>query len=80
MAAEKALKRVAGIKQTCAAIKNGNAACVYIASDVSPQVVTKVAELCELNDIVPITSLTSREIAGDCHIDVPCSASAILGS
>lgn len=72
------LKRVAGIKQTRNAIKDGSALCVYVAYDVQPKAVAEVLRLCEEYGVETIRDKSSHDIAKLCHIDVPCSASAVL--
>ena len=70
--------RVAGIKQTRAAVEAGRADAVYIAEDAEPSAVGGIAALCREKGIEVIYVPTRRELAKACRIDVPCAAAARL--
>ena len=68
--------RVAGIKQTRAAILSGNIKGVYVAADAQPSAVAQILELCRERGISPMTEYSARNIGRACGIDVPCAAAA----
>lgn len=70
--------RVAGIKQTRAAIEADRADAVYIAEDAEPSAVDGIISLCRDKGIDVIYVPTRRELAKACRIDVPCAAAARL--
>lgn len=70
--------RVAGIKQTRAAILSGKSECVYVAADAQPSAVAEILELCRDNGISPVTEYSAHDIGRACSIDVPCAAAAII--
>ena len=70
--------KVAGIKQTKAAIKSQNALVVYVANDAAPQAVSEVVDLCKEVNVELVCDYTRKELAKACRIDVPCAAAAVL--
>lgn len=70
--------KVAGIKQTKAAIKSGEAIAVYVACDVDPSLIAEVVALCEKFSVELVAEPTRAELAKACKIDVPCAAAAAL--
>ncbi len=70
--------KVAGIKQTKAAIKSQRALVVYVASDAAPQAVSEVVEFCKEMGVELVCDYTRKELAKACRIDVPCAAAAVL--
>lgn len=70
--------KVAGIKQTKAAIKTQNALVVFVANDAAPQAVSEVVDLCKEMKVELVCDYTRKELAKACRIDVPCAAAAVL--
>lgn len=70
--------KVAGIKQTRAAVKARDALVVYIAKDADLHMVSEIASLCEEMNIELVCEYTRKELAKACRIDVPCAAAAVL--
>ncbi len=70
--------KVAGIKQTKAAVNSGKAMVVYIANDVDLHMVSGIASLCEEMNVELVCGYTRKELARACRIDVPCAAAAVL--
>ena len=70
--------KVAGIKQTKAAINSGGALVVYVACDADPCAVEVVSKLCCERGIELVCDYTRKELAKACRIDVPCAAAAVL--
>lgn len=70
--------KVAGIKQTKAAVNNNQALVVYTAKDAGPQLVEPIEALCREKGIELVSDCTRKELAKACHIEVPCAAAAVL--
>lgn len=70
--------KVAGLKQTRAAVLSGKAAVVYLAMDSAPNIVDEVSKLCCGHGVEIVSVGTRRELAKACRIDVPCAVAAAL--
>ncbi len=70
--------KVAGIKQTKAAIKSRKALVVFVGSDAAPSAVGEVIDLCKEMDVELVCDHTRKELAKACRIDVPCAAATVL--
>ena len=70
--------KVAGIKQTKAAIMSDKAAVVYVACDADPCAVDGISILCGERGVEVVCGCTRKELAKACKIDVPCAAAAVL--
>ncbi len=74
----KASNKTIGMKQTLKAVRNGNAAKVFLARDVDDFVANKIEEQCREHN-VPIIMVDSMELLGKaCGIDVGAATAAIL--
>lgn len=72
--------RVAGIKQTRAAVMSGRTKRVYVACDAQPSAVAPILELCRNRGISPVTEFSAHDIGRACSIDVPCAAAAVIAA
>lgn len=78
LATLKNANRVIGIKQVTKAVKRGNAAMVFIATDAEKRVTDPVKELCE-NMSVPVQEgFMMKELGEACAIEVGAAAVAVL--
>ncbi len=70
--------RVAGVKQTKAAVAENKVQVVYLACDAAPTMTEPIARLCREKGIELISDCTRKELAKACRIDVLCAAAAVL--
>lgn len=68
-------RRVAGVRQTLKAIRQGRAEKVYVASDIDPVIFDTVVKAAKEAEI-PVEKTDARELGKLCGIDVPTSAAA----
>ncbi|MDO4178464.1 MAG: ribosomal L7Ae/L30e/S12e/Gadd45 family protein [Phascolarctobacterium sp.] len=77
-ALKQATQRTVGVKMTEKAVKKQLVKLVFIANDADEHVVEKLRELCETNNISPLTSWNMLELGRACGIHVKAAACAIL--
>lgn len=77
-ALKQATQRTVGVKQTEKAIAKKAVKLVFIANDADEHVIERLRELCEANNIAPITKWNMLELGRACGIHVKAAACAIL--
>lgn len=77
-ALKQATQRIVGVKQTEKAVAKQVVKLVFIASDADEHVTERLRELCEANNIVPITEFNMLELGRACGIHVKAAACAVL--
>lgn len=77
-ALKQATQRTVGVKQTEKAVAKQAVKLVFIASDSDEHVVERLRELCEANNIAPITKWNMLELGRACGIHVKAAACAVL--
>lgn len=70
--------KVAGVKQTKAAVNSGSASVVYVASDADITLTEPIINLCKEKGVEIVLGHTRKELAKAAHIEVPCAAAAII--
>ncbi len=71
-------KKLVGIKQSRRAIKNNEAATVYIAEDAEQRIKAPFFELCAEMSVNVIDVPTMRELGEACGIDVGAAVAVLL--
>lgn len=71
-------RKLAGINQCRKAVKNGEAAALFIAEDVENRVRLSLMELCAEHGVEAVTVPTMRELGKACGIEVGAAAAVVL--
>lgn len=77
-ALKQATQKAVGVKQTEKAVTKQAVKLVFIANDADERVVERLRELCEANNIAPITKWNMLELGRACGIHVKAAACAVL--
>ena len=77
-ALKQATQRTVGVKQTEKAVAKQAVKLVFIGNDADEHVVERLRELCEANNIAPITEWNMLELGRACGIHVKAAACAVL--
>lgn len=73
-----AAKKAVGTKAVLRALKSGEAACVYVASDIDTFLYQKVTRACA-DAAVPVRKVEAmKELGHACSLTIGCAAAAIL--
>ena len=70
--------RVAGVKQTARAVREGRALRVFLAHDADPRVTDPIADLCREKDVPVEREAGMKELGSACGIAVGSAAAALL--
>ena len=73
-----AAKRVVGTKQVTRALKAGNAARAYVASDADTFIYQQVVRAAEEAHVPCVRVETMKELGIVCGVEVPAAAAAVL--
>lgn len=69
---------VVGLKETKRAVENGEASCVFIASDCDERFSVKLKAKCVEKNIPVVEDFSKKEMGKACDIKVKAAAAAIL--
>ncbi len=73
-----AAKKAVGTKAVLRALASGEAACVYVASDIDTFLYQKVTRACA-DAAVPVSKVDSnKELGKTCGLKIGCAAAAVL--
>lgn len=75
----KGSNKVAGIKQTRKALREGTATKVFLADDAEQRVLRSILELCSDSGVETVVVPTMHELGLACGIEVGAACAAIVG-
>ena len=72
-----AAKKAVGTKAVLRALNAGEAACVYVASDIDTFLYQKVTRACAEANVPVIKVETAKELGRACSLTINCAAAAV---
>ena len=73
-----AAKKAVGTKAVLRALAAGEAACVYVASDIDTFLYQKVTRACADAGVPVIKVVSAKELGRACSLTIGCAAAAVL--